>query len=204
MQSALDTSGIADLLASWGYPAFLALLCATGLGSPVPEDLLLLSGGYLISAGVFSWPLTLPVAITGVVGSDLMLYGFGRRMRTHQPGGWAGRIIPLKRLQRPAPWFARAGAAAVLAARLVPGTRAIVFISAGLHGVRPLLFLLFDIAGALIWVPLLLWVGAAIGEEIGGLGTLLAGLSRAAFWLIAGAVLLLMAWRVWRTEESKL
>jgi len=201
---ALDTSGIADVLANWGYPAFLILLCATGIGSPIPEDLLLLSGGYLISAGVFSWQLALPLALIGVVASDLMLYGLGRRMRTRKLSGWAERIIPMARLQRSAPWFAKAGAAAVLCARLVPGTRAIVFISAGLQGIRPALFLAFDVLGSLIWVPLLLWIGTAIGEEIGGLSALLAGISRAAFWVVLAAVLLLVAWRVWRTEESKL
>jgi membrane protein DedA with SNARE-associated domain len=200
----MDPGRIAELLSDWGYPAFLVLLCATGVGSPLPEDLLLLSGGYLISAGVFSWKATLPLAITGVVASDLMLYGFGHRMRTQKLTGWAERIIPMKRLQQSAPWFAKAGAAAVLIARLVPGTRAIVFISAGLQGIPPALFIAFDVAGALIWVPLLLWVGTAIGDEIGGLSTLLAGVSRAAFWLALAAILLLIAWRFWRTEESKL
>ncbi len=199
----MDPTVIASVLQDWGYPALLALLCATGIGSPLPEDLLLLSGGYMISAGVFAWRVTLPLAITGVVASDLMLFGFGRRMRTHSLGGWAGRVLPIARLQRAEP-FARAGAASVLIARLVPGTRAIVFISAGLHGVSPVVFLVLDVLGAAIWVPLLLWVGTALGEEIGGLGALLSGISRAAFWVAAAAVLLLIAWRFWRTEESKL
>lgn len=202
--TSVDSSAIASVLQDWGYPAMLALLCATGVGSPIPEDLLLVSGGYLISAGVFSWRVALPLSIVGVVASDLMLYGFGCRMRTHALTGWPARIIPMRRLQRSAPWFARTGAAAVLFARLVPGTRVVVFISAGLHGIRPAVFLAFDVAGALIWVPLLLWVGTALGEEIGGLGALLAGISRAAFWLVVGAILLLVAWRFWKVEESKL
>jgi membrane protein DedA with SNARE-associated domain len=200
----LDPAILTELLTDWGYPALLALLCATGIGSPIPEDLLLLAGGYLISAGVFSWRVTLPLAVTGVVASDLILYLLGRRMRTRQLSGWAERIIPMHRLRRSAPWFASAGAAAVLAARLVPGTRAVVFISAGLQGIRPSLFLLFDVIGSLLWVPFLLWVGTQIGEEIGGIGALLAGISRAAFWIALGGVLLLLAWRFWRTEESKL
>lgn len=200
----MDSTTIAGVLRDWGYPAMLALLCATGVGSPIPEDLLLISGGYLISAGVFSWQVTLPLALAGVVISDLMLYGLGRRMRTQTLTGWPARIIPMARLRQSTPWFARAGAAAVLLARLVPGTRAIVFISAGLQGIRPGVFLAFDVAGALIWVPLLLWVGTALGEEIGGLATLIAAISRAAFWIVLGAVLLLIGWRFWRTEESKL
>lgn len=200
----MDPNAIASVLQDWGYPAMLALLCATGVGSPIPEDLLLVSGGYLISAGVFTWRVALPLAIFGVVASDFLLYTFGRRMRTHALTGWPARIIPFERLQQSAPWFARAGPAAVLLARLVPGTRVVVFISAGLHGIRPMVFLAFDIVGALIWVPLLLWVGTALGEEIGGLGALLSGISRAAFWIVVGAILMLVAWRFWKVEESKL
>jgi membrane protein DedA with SNARE-associated domain len=182
----------------------LLLLCATGVGSPIPEDLLLITGGYLISAGVFTWRIALPLSIAGVVASDFLLYTFGRRMRTHSLPAWTARILPARRLRGSPPWFARAGAPAVLFARLVPGTRVLVFITAGFQGVRPLVFLAFDIVGALIWVPLLLWIGSVLGEEIGGLGTLLSGISRAAFWLVLGAILLLVAWHFWRVEESKL
>jgi membrane protein DedA with SNARE-associated domain len=200
----VDPNAIASVLQDWGYPAMLALLCATGVGSPIPEDLLLVSGGYLISAGVFSWQIALPLSIVGVVASDFLLYTFGRHMRAHSLTGWRARIIPMRRFRSSAPWFARAGPQAVLLARLVPGTRVIVFITAGFQGVRPLVFLAYDVAGALIWVPLLLWFGVVLGEEIGGLGALLSGISRAAFWIILAAVLLLLVWHFWKVEESKL
>jgi membrane protein DedA with SNARE-associated domain len=200
----VDPNAIAGVLQDWGYPAMLALLCATGVGSPIPEDLLLVSGGYLISAGVFSWQVALPLSIVGVVASDFLLYTFGRHMRAHSLTGWRARIIPMRRFRSSTPWFARAGPQAVLLARLVPGTRVIVFITAGFQGVRPLVFLAYDVAGALIWVPLLLWFGMVLGEEIGGLGALLSGISRAAFWIILAAVLLLVVWHFWKVEESKL
>lgn len=200
----MDSNAIASVLQDWGYPAMLVLLCATGVGSPIPEDLLLVSGGYLISAGVFSWRAALPLSIVGVVASDFLLYTFGRHMRTHALTGWRARILPVRRMHGAQAWLARRGAPAVLVARLVPGTRVMVFVTAGFQGIRPLTFLAFDVAGALIWVPLLLWVGSALGEEIGGLGALLAGISRAGFWLLLGGILLLVAWHVWRVEESKL
>ncbi|HVL66987.1 MAG TPA: DedA family protein [Vicinamibacterales bacterium] len=200
----MDPSSLASLLHNWGYPALLVLLCATGVGSPIPEDLLLLSGGYLISAGVFSWPVTLPLAVTGVVASDFVLYTFGRRMRRQAGGGRLGRMVPAGRLARFGTWFDSVGTPAVFIARLVPGTRAVVFITAGLRGVRPATFLLYDIAGALVWVPILVWLGTALGEEIGGLTSLMAGATRLFFWILLGVILLLAIWRLWRAEESKL
>ena len=200
----MDPSSLAALLQDWGYPAFLALLCVTAFGSPIPEDLLLVCCGYLISAGIFSWPVALPIALIGVVASDFILYTFGRRIRAHTASGRVGQIVPAGRLERFAAWFDRVGAAAVFAARLVPGTRAVVFISAGIRGVSPAAFLAYDIAGALIWTPLLVWLGTVLGQEVGGLTELMGNITRLVFVLVIAAILLLLARRFWKAEEPKL
>ena len=79
----------------WGYPALLLLLVLTGLGSPIPEDLLLVTAGYLVFTDVFQWPLALVVCLIGVVVSDVMLYSAGRHLAwqsTWGPG--AGCFLP--------------------------------------------------------------------------------------------------------------
>ncbi|MDP2055796.1 MAG: hypothetical protein Q8L75_19330, partial [Acidobacteriota bacterium] len=50
-----------------------------GVGSPIPEDLLLLTAGYLVFSGVFVWPAALAIGLAGVVISDVMLFSAGRR-----------------------------------------------------------------------------------------------------------------------------
>jgi membrane protein DedA with SNARE-associated domain len=198
----VDPQGAIQFLESWGYPLFGLLLAATGIGSPIPEDLLLVAAGYLIAHGVFTWPATLPVAYCGVVASDCILYLIGTRIRTHSEP-WARRFIRPERLDRFRSWFQR-GHAAVLFARLVPGTRAVVFVGAGLNGIPFRRFLLFDAIGGAIWVPLVLIAGAQIGEEIGDLERLLSRITNVV-WVLAAAVLILgIAWRFFRAEESKL
>lgn len=200
----MDPAALTTFLENWGYSAFFVMLGITAFGFPIPEDLLLLSGGYLISLGVFTWPIALPLAIAGVVTSDFILFTFGRRVRNHSGTGRLGRFVPVTRLRRFASWFDRVGAAAVFIARLVPGTRAVVFVSAGLRGVQPAVFLAYDIAGALIWASALVWLGSLLGEHIGDLASLMDGIARTAFWVIVAAILLLTLWRFWRAEESKL
>lgn len=199
----MDPSTLAAFLQNWGYPAFLLLLCATAFGFPIPEDLLLLSGGYLISIGVFSWSVALPIALTGVVASDFILYTFGRRMGSHAGAGQRP-LVPAGRLQRFAAWFDRVGTGAVFLARLVPGTRAVVFVSAGLRGVPPRIFLAYDVAGALLWTPFMIWLGTELGERIGSLAQLMDGIARFAFWIILLGIVLLIVRRYWQREEPKL
>ena len=66
----MTADAVAELLRAWGYPAYFLLFLAAAFGSPVTEDLLLLIGGYLIGAGIFVWPVTLPLALLGVVVTD--------------------------------------------------------------------------------------------------------------------------------------
>lgn len=194
---------LAELLGDWGYATYVALLCATGAGSPVPEDLILATAGYLISAGVFTWPAAVAAGVAGVVASDLMLYGWGRRLRSGAAGGWMSRLVKPDHLARADRWLARLGGWSVLVARVLPGTRAVAFVGAGVRRMPLRHFLLFDLAGALLWVPLVLALGAAIGEEIGGLDQIAGTARRLAVWIIAVTLLLVLLWRRWRAEESK-
>lgn len=200
----MDPSTISNVLGTWGYPALLLLLILTGIGSPIPEDLLLLTAGYLVYVDVFGWPVALAVCMTGVVASDLMLYAAGRHLAWHSSRLTEGRLLSPQRLQRTTRWFGRLGDRLVFIARLIPGTRALVFVTAGVRGVPASSFLRYDMLGAALWVPSMLLVGYASGSRIGTLHDAVSSLNRSAAWAIALAALLLVIWLSWGREESKL
>ena len=200
----MDPNAVASLLGTWGYPALFLLLILTGIGSPIPEDLLLLTAGYLVYAGVFQWPLALIVGAIGVVVSDLMLYSAGRHLAWHSARWSEGRVLSSERLQRTTRWFARLGDGVIFIARLTPGTRALVFLAAGARAVPVWSFLRYDVLGAALWVPAMLAVGHASGNRIGNLNDAIGWLNRSAVWAVAGAALLLVIWLSWGREESKL
>jgi membrane protein DedA with SNARE-associated domain len=183
-----------SLLVSWGCPALLVLLLLTGVGSPVPEDFLLLAAGYLLGAGVLDWRLGGVIAWLGVVGSDVMLYAAGRRLARHATHWHDEHLLSLARMRRATRWFERCGNLLILVARLMPGTRAIVFVTAGVRGVPPKTFLAYDGLGALLWVPAMLAVGHAAGQHVGGFDTLAGLLDRGAAWLFVALAVLVLAW----------
>jgi membrane protein DedA with SNARE-associated domain len=199
----VNPADLSHVLSEWGYSALVLLLCATGVGSPIPEDVLLLAAGYLISAGVFWHPLVIALSIFGVVASDLMLYTWGRQMRVRADGRFI-RFFRPRRLERATDWFDRFGDRIVLMARLLPGTRTVVFVGAGLRGMPVGRFLLHDTVGACIWVPVIVWLGTQLGEELGGLDRLFNDVGRLLWWLVAGAVVLALLRHFFRAEESKL
>ena len=119
---------VAQFLGTWGYPAYVLLFLATGFGSPVTEDLLLLTGGYLVAAGIFSWPVALPLSYGCVLATDVIIYSLGARLRTHSLArdGLVRRLVRPAHLRIATRWFGRFGDPVVFVARLLPGTRLIV------------------------------------------------------------------------------
>jgi membrane protein DedA with SNARE-associated domain len=196
---------IAELLAGpSGYFVLLALLLITAVGSPIPEDLLLLGAGFLVGTGDLQWLLVAPVALAGVVGSDLLLFVVGRRIGWRAPPDLDGSFLASGHLARATAWFDRLGAATIFWARLLPGTRALVFATAGLRGVPTARFLAMDALGAILWIPLMLVAGIRFGEHVGGIASLVAWVASASGWVTGIALLLFVAWFAWGREESKL
>jgi membrane protein DedA with SNARE-associated domain len=194
----------AALLGVWGYPAYLLLFIASAFGSPLTEDLLLLLGGYLLGVRIFDWPATLITAIAGVVATDVLMYGFGRKLRQHSlRRGFISRIIRPGRLRVATRWFARFGDRLVFLARLVPGTRLVVFVSAGLRGMPVWRFLLYDVSAVLLWVPALLWVGSALGEHVAAVQLMFRWVADRIAWVLASLAVIFLVRQAWLARWQK-
>ena len=193
---------VAHFIGTWGYPAYVLAFLATALGSPITEDLLLLCGGYLIAAGHFSWPVVLPLSYASILATDCVLYGFGRLLRKHsgRRDAWLRRLVRPAQLRLATRWFSRFGERVVFIARLVPGTRLLVFITAGVRGMPLWRFAVIDGVASLFYVPALLFAGAELGERIGSVERGLQWVGDRAFWvLLAFAALMTLRafWRRW-------
>ena len=194
----------AALLSTWGYPAYFALFLGAAFGSPLTEDLLLLLGGYLVGTHVFSWSVATPIAYAGVVSTDSILFAFGRRLRSHTlRRGWVRRVIRPGRLRVATRWFTRFGDWTVFAARLVPGTRMVVFVTAGLRGMPLRRFVAYDALASAIYVPVLLSAGARLGERFGTLGSTIDWVADRVLWLAAALLAVTIVRRLWLRRERQ-
>ncbi|WP_333649214.1 DedA family protein [Candidatus Binatus sp.] len=149
------------------YLGLFVVLMLCGLGMPIPEDVALLAGGYLAHRGVTRYPITLAVSLLGVVVGDNSLFFMGRRFGTglvrYFTLAWPARQHQIERIER---FMQRHGARAVFYARFLAGLRALIYLSAGSFGVRPAVFLLYDLLGALISVPIVVTLGYIFGKQI--------------------------------------
>jgi membrane protein DedA with SNARE-associated domain len=149
------------------YLGLFVVLLLCGLGLPMPEDVVLLAGGYLIHRGVIRYPVTLAVALVGVVAGDNSLFFLGRRFGTGLVK-YFGIVRPGTQLQieRIKEFIHRHGHLAIFYARFLAGLRALIYLTAGSFGLHPIRFLVYDLAGALISVPVVVSLGYLFGAQL--------------------------------------
>jgi membrane protein DedA with SNARE-associated domain len=148
-------------LSGWGYLGVFVGILLTGLGFPMPEELPIVLGGALVAGSEAVWWIMLPVCIVGVVIGDSFLYGIGRIWGTKL----VARPFVKKHLLAPdklasiAENFRKYGIKILLFARLTPGIRAPIFLTAGITHLPLSQFLLADAIYAVPGVSLLFVLG---------------------------------------------
>src|SRR5271170_8037541 len=159
---------ISQYIEHFTYLGLFVVLMLCGLGLPIPEDVALLAGGYLVHRGVTQYPATLIVSLVGVVAGDNSLFFLGRRFGTGLVRYFSlGRPKSRHQIDRLKAFMDKHGHLAIFYARFLAGARALVYLTAGSLGVRPSRFLLYDALGAVISVPIVVSIGYFFGAQIG-------------------------------------
>jgi membrane protein DedA with SNARE-associated domain len=152
------------VIAQWGYLAIFAFVVLGNLGLPIPENSVLWLAGFFVWKGRLSLPFVLLVGVVAAVAGDNLGYWIGRRygQRAVERHGRAIRLTP-ERLNRMRRFVHRYGPFGVFIARFVIGLRFMAGPLAGSMGLPPLPFLLANVLGALVYVPLTVGEGYAVG-----------------------------------------
>ncbi|HKF30344.1 MAG TPA: DedA family protein [Candidatus Binataceae bacterium] len=184
------------------YLGLFVVLLLCGMGLPMPEDIALLAGGFLVHRGVTRYPITLAVALLGVVAGDNSLFFLGRRFGTglvryfglNRPGSQA-------QINRIRAFMRRHGHRAIFYARFLAGLRALIYLTAGSFGVTPLRFLAYDLLGAIISVPIVVSIGYLFGGQLEVVVHYLGGFERL-LWVVAVLSLAIYGMRLLYTRTS--
>lgn len=170
---------VSSYIEHFTYVGLFVVLLLCGLGLPIPEDIALLAGGYLVHRGTTRYPLTILVSFLGVVAGDNSLFFLGRHFGTGLVRYFGlerpGRRLQIERIQV---FMQRHGHRAILYARFLAGLRALIYLTAGSFGVRPTVFLLYDLIGALISVPIVVTLGYVFGAQLESVVKYLGGFER--------------------------
>ena len=175
---------LVDLLAGnsldIGYAFVFLVLLLCGFGLPMPEDVVLVTGGVLawlssdLDSASFGGMIRDPellamvlVGLSGILAGDSVIFiagrRFGHRVADFRP---LRRIITPEKLELVEKKVRTRGNVVVMFARFLPGLRAPTYFTVG-HARMPYWkFLLYDGAAALISAPLWVCLGFWFGSDL--------------------------------------
>ena len=184
------------LFAQHGLLAVFAVVLVKQLGAPFPAmPILLLAGAAAADNGVFAVKSLALATLASVMADFVWFYAgrhFGRRVLTLV---CRISISPDSCVRQNELTFARWGVATLVIAKFVPGLATLAPPVAGAVGMRALSFGIFDTAGAALWAGSGIAGGLIFHTQIDHLLASLSDLGRAAVWLLAGLLVLYVAWR---------
>lgn len=195
-------------LSQSSYWGLLLALLACGFGLPVPEDLILITGGVLAHPSQRHFLLTVLVCMVGVLGGDSIVFALGHHFRDRilaaPPFRW---LVSPKRLRRIRALYRKYGYWAIFMSRFLAGLRATSFLMAGMSQVPYRVFFLADGVAALISVPLFVWIGYFFADNV---DQILGGVHRVksvGLWGLGALVVLYLlkrlVWDRWRGRRGE-
>lgn len=151
----------------YGYPLLGLTLVLGAVGFPLPTGLTVSLAGSLISQDVMSWPVALVVAVAASTAGDVIGYRIGWTVSgdvLEKRGRWIG--YTRKRRLKAERFFARWGGLAVFLSRtLMSAISPAMNVIAGASGYRFHRFLLYTIAGRIVWTGAYAALGHAIASN---------------------------------------
>lgn len=196
----------ADLVGLSGTVAYLVVAAlvfgetAVFLGFVVPGETAVVLGGVLASRGRVSLPLLMVVVVVAAIIGPLVGYEIGRRV--------GGRLVAARALRRVSGGVERArtvlhtrGAAAVLIGRFTAVLRALMPAMAGTVRMPYRTFVIYNVAGGLVWGVGYCLLGYAAGSAYAAIERRVG--TGIAITLAVAAVVALAIWAVRRHRRAR-
>lgn len=157
---------ITGAIAAMGYWGIAIGMAIESANIPLPSEVILPFGGYLVHTGRLEfWSAVMAGTVGGTAGSAVSFYigRYGGRPILIRYGRYVG--FSVKHLNMAERWFSRYGEATVFFTRLMPIVRTFISLPAGISGMNFSRFLIYTFLGSLPWSILLTYAGLKLGQN---------------------------------------
>jgi len=151
---------------AWGYWGLIIGMAVESACIPIPSEIILPYGGYMVSRGILGyWQAVVAGTLGGTIGSCIAYYigSVGGRPFILKYGRYF--LISQHDLQTADRWFTRYGHQVVFWARLLPVVRTFISLPAGISHMSFRRFLFYTILGSVPWSILFVYLGFKLGQN---------------------------------------
>jgi len=203
------TQALINALTSYGLLIVFVTMVAESACIPIPSEVVVPYGGFLAAEGhTHLWMVIVVACVANLVGSSIAytVGRYGGRALFVRYGKYVG--ISAHHIDRADHWFVRYGPATVFFTRMMPGVRTFISLPAGIAKMPVVKFLLYSLAGSVIWNTALAYLGYGFYKALGpdGWNKLQDTFSRYnKIWYVVLAVVVvaIVAFVVWRWRRLK-
>ncbi|MBO0888616.1 DedA family protein [Candidatus Bathyarchaeota archaeon] len=191
---------VVSLASQLGYPGIFVLMVMESATLPVPSEVVLPIGGYLVYKGVLDFWTVVAVATLGSLVGTMIDYSIGFYLGRPAVLRY-GRIVRFsqERLETSEKWFGQHGKSVVLLARFVPLLRTLIAFPAGIVRMDWKRFLAYSAVGILVWDIALVYLGEVAGQNSSQISSVL----EAYFLPLGVAALVIVAIMAYRSLRSR-
>jgi membrane protein DedA with SNARE-associated domain len=179
-----------SLLERYSLIILPALVVAEQIGLPLPAVPALLVVGALAAKGGVNLALVIGVIAVVALAVDLVWHELGRRRGAGVLSGLCRLALePDLCVRRTENVFLRHGVRTLLVAKFVPGLTTVMPPLAGVFGVSRLRFVVYDLAGVILWAGLWAGIGYVFSDAIDEVVRRVSALGRTAGLVVAGILI---------------
>ena len=160
------TTWITAHIETFGYSAILVLMGLESANIPIPSEIILPYGGFLVSQGKLNFHLVAFFGALGCLLGSLISYWLGKKFGRpflEKYGTWF--FIGPKQIASGDQWIMRYGSVGTFITRLLPVVRTFISFIAGIWKVPLLPFIFFSFIGSWIWSYFLAYLGVILGNH---------------------------------------
>ncbi|HTS16862.1 MAG TPA: VTT domain-containing protein [Verrucomicrobiae bacterium] len=183
-------------MAQHGALILLAVIFVEQIGLPLPGAPFLLAAGTLAGAGKLNFGMLLLSAVVGSMVADAIWFETGRRR-----GSSVLKLLcrislePDTCVRRTEDVFTKYGMKAVLAGKFVPGLGTVAPPLAGIFGVSPRRFLVYDGVASALYTGVFLLLGYFFSNQLEPVLAFLGGMGREAILVVLLLLMIYIGWK---------
>lgn len=195
---------LGDIAINWinsiGYWGILLGMILESACIPIPSEVIMPFGGYLVSTGHLSMLNVILVGTLGNIIGSFIAYAIGH---------WGGMrfidrfgkyvFLSKKHLESAEKWFDRRGEITVFVSRILPAIRTFISLPAGIARMSLSKFLIYTAIGSVVWSSILTYVGYILGNNWENIQNFLHPIA----YLVAVIVLVILVYLIVKIIKSK-
>ena len=194
---------VTDLIGRFHYLAPFTVLFLCGLGLPIPEEVALIGSGITLHQEKVEFLPIVLVCSAAILLGDSIPYWLGRNWglaALRKP--IVSKVLHPERFASLERRFEAHGNWVVFSCRFMPGLRIPAYFIAGTLKMGFARFILLDLLGVAISVPVSIWFGKLFGDSIEELTKKIKELNHILAFTIV-AILAVVGWRAWRRRRDE-